>query len=94
MNNANRNIHIVIDGQFGSTGKGLLSGYLANEKNIDTICTAWAANAGHTFIDKNGRKFIHTMLANGIVGKNIKTVLLGAGSIIDPDNLLKEYLQL
>ena len=93
MNNANRNIHIVIDGQFGSTGKGLLSGYLANEKNIDTICTAWAANAGHTFIDKNGRKFIHTMLANGIVGKNIKTVLLGAGSIIDPDNLLKEYLQ-
>ena len=88
-----RKIRIVIDGQFGSTGKGLLAGYLAKQHPIDTIVTAWAANAGHTFIDDNGRKYVHTMLANGIVGPKVKQVLLGAGSIIDPENLQNEYLE-
>lgn len=87
----NRKIYVVVDGQFGSTGKGLLSGFLAKTKNIDTICTAWAANAGHTFIDENGKKYVHTMLANGVVGSNVKRVLLGAGSLINPDALEKEY---
>lgn len=87
-----KKIRIVIDGQFGSTGKGLLAGYLAKKHPIDTIVTAWAANAGHTFIDNDGRKYVHTMLANGIVGPKVKQVLLGAGSIIDPENLQAEFV--
>jgi adenylosuccinate synthase len=86
-----KQIHMVVDLQYGSTGKGLLIGYLAKKLKPDTIVTAWAANAGHTFIDDTGRKFVHTMLANGVVSPNIKRVLLGAGSVIDPDNLAKEY---
>lgn len=85
-----RHINLILDLQFGSTGKGLIAGYLAERDNPDTIVTAWAANAGHTYIDGNGRKFVHTMLANGIVSKNLRRVLLGPGSVIDPDNLLKE----
>lgn len=88
-----RKILMVMDGQYGSTGKGLLAGYLAKNNEVDTICTAWAANAGHTLIDSDGRKYVHTMLANGIVGKNVRRVLLGAGSVIDPDNLQAEYEQ-
>lgn len=87
-----RNIMVVVDGQFGSTGKGLLAGYLAKKHPIDTIVTAWAANAGHTFIDDDGTKYVHTMLANGIVGPHVKQVLLGAGSVIDPVNLEAEYI--
>lgn len=86
----NRLVNVIVDLQFGSTGKGLLAGYLAERFNPDTLITAWAANAGHTYIDGNGRKFVHTMLANGIVSKNLKQVLIGPGSIIDPDNLYKE----
>jgi len=82
---------MVIDGQFGSTGKGLLAGFLADKCDIDTICTAWGSNSGHTFIDADNNKYVHTMLANGVVGKGVKRVLLGAGSVIDPDNLQAEH---
>jgi adenylosuccinate synthase len=88
-----RRIDLIMDLQYGSTGKGLLAGYLAERNNPDTIVTAWAANAGHTYINGNGRRFVHTMLANGIVSKNLRNVLLGPGSIIDPDNLLRECEQ-
>lgn len=85
-----KSIHVIIDGQYGSTGKGLLAGVIAKDKNIDTICTAWGPNAGHTFIDKNGNKYVHTMLANGIVGPSVRRVLIGPGSVINPENLEKE----
>lgn len=81
---------VVVDLQYGSTGKGLLVGYLAETGPYDTIVTAWAPNAGHTYIDQNGRKFIHTHLANGIVGKCVRRVLLGPGSLINPLQLLQE----
>lgn len=87
-----KNLHVIIDGQYGSTGKGLLAGVIAKEQEIDTICTAWGPNSGHTFIDRNGREYIHTMLANGIVGPNVKRILIGPGSVINPDNLQKEWI--
>ena len=47
---------IVIDLQYGSTGKGLIVGFLAEEHKYDTVVTAWAPNAGHTYINRDGRK--------------------------------------
>lgn len=82
--------YMIMDLQYGSTGKGLLAGYLAKRFQPDTLVTAWAANAGHTFIDKGGRKFVHTMLANGVVSPKLRRVLIGPGSVIDPTNLLRE----
>ncbi|TXG97710.1 MAG: hypothetical protein E6R08_06220 [Nevskiaceae bacterium] len=81
---------LIIDLQFGSTGKGLIAGYLAARHNPDTLITAWAANAGHTYIDSEGTKFVHTMLANGIVSKNLRRILIGPGSLINPDALVAE----
>lgn len=84
-------LHLIIDLQFGSTGKGLLAGVLALQNNYDTVVTAWAPNAGHTFIERPGaHKFVHTMLANGIVSKGLKRVLIGPGSLIDPVALERE----
>lgn len=85
-----RSGNAIIDLQYGSTGKGLIAGYLAERDNPDTIVTAWAANAGHTYIDDSGRKYVHTMLANGIVSRKLERVLLGPGSVIDPVNLRRE----
>lgn len=86
MNNA----YMIIDLQFGSTGKGLLAGYLAKKHKPDTVVTAWGPNAGHTYIDEDGREFIHRMLANGVVSPNLKTVLVGPGSVIDVEILMNE----
>lgn len=85
--------YMIMDMQFGSTGKGLLAGYLAHQEEPDTIATAWGPNAGHTYIDKSGRKFIHRMLANGVVSPNLKRILIGPGSVIDAATLLKEITE-
>lgn len=83
-------IDMVVDLQYGSTGKGLMAGHMAMNKGYDTIMTAWGPNAGHTFIDEDGRKYVHTMLANGVVGPTIKKVMIGPGSVLNLDSLLGE----
>lgn len=85
--------YMILDLQFGSTGKGSLAGYLANKEQPDTIATAWGPNAGHTYIDPNGRKFIHRMLANGIVSSKLKNLCIGPGSVIDAQCLFKEMVE-
>lgn len=81
---------LICDMQFGSTGKGLIAGYLAERDNPDVVMTAWSMNAGHTYIDSYGRKFVHCMLANGIVSENLKYVLIGPGSQIGIAKLIEE----
>lgn len=83
-------VDVVLDLQYGSTGKGLLVGWLAERRKYDTVITTWAPNAGHTLIDDTGRKFVHTQLALGIVSPLCKRVLLGPGSVIDAEKLLAE----
>jgi adenylosuccinate synthase len=54
-----RKFNVVTDGQWGSTGKGLISSYLAWRHNADIISTTNMANAGHTIVDSSlDRKFI------------------------------------
>ena len=88
-----KKIDIVMDLQFGSTGKGLIAGTLATYEGYDTVMTAWAPNAGHTFIDARGRKYVHTHLANGIVAPYLKRIMLGPGSVINPAQLFAEIEQ-
>lgn len=85
-----RDIHIVVDLQFGSTGKGLLCGYLAEKFQPDTLVTAWGPNAGHTYINGEGRKFVNIALPNGIVSPKLERILIGPGSVIDPERMMQE----
>lgn len=82
--------HFIVDLQFGSTGKGLLAGYLAEKLQPDTIVTAWGPNAGHTYINARDRKFVNIALPNGIVSTDLRYILLGPGSVINADRLLWE----
>jgi adenylosuccinate synthase len=84
--------YMIWDMQFGSTGKGLLAGYLANRHYPDGVVSAWAPNAGHTFIDSHGYKTIRTMLPIGTV-VDPRYVFLGPGSVIDVDALGKEVAE-
>ncbi len=81
---------IIVDLQFGSTGKGAIAGYLAVYGDYDTVITANRPNAGHTFIDNKGQKMVTKILPNGIVGPNVKHALIGPGAIFDKQQLLKE----
>lgn len=84
------NLHVIVDLQFGSCGKGLFAGYLAKRILPDTIVTAWAPNAGHTFMDATGKKWVHTMIPNGVVAKSVKNILIGPGSVINPETMQVE----
>lgn len=59
MNNkdfiSNKNITVVIDGQAGSCGKGKICGYLAKHTNFSMATNNWSSNAGHTYVDDNGK---------------------------------------
>ena len=76
-----KKVDVIIDLQFGSTGKGLIAGYMATHGTYDTVVNANMPNAGHTFIDAKGQVMMHKVLPNGVVGPNVKNVMIGAGSI-------------
>ncbi len=75
--------YAIVDLQYGSTGKGALAGYLAKRWGPDTVMSAFGPNSGHTFIDADGRKHVNIMLPNGIVGPNVRTVMIGPGALIN-----------
>lgn len=83
---------VVVDLQFGSTGKGLIAGYLAKKYKYDTVVNANMPNAGHTFIDDSGRKWVHKVLPNGIVSPNLKNVMIGPGSVFDIERFFDEII--
>lgn len=84
---------LIIDCQYGSTGKGLLAGYLASKSNPDTIAYAPSPNAGHTLLWR-GVAFMHKMLPTGFTGDALRAVVLGPGSLLDLDVLHKEIYNL
>ncbi len=85
-----KQLYVITDLQYGSTGKGLIAGWLAKRVLPDTLIIAWSPNAGHTFIDDKGKKFVNTALPNGIVADSVKRILIGPGSVINPDSLMAE----
>ena len=89
----NRKVDVIVDLQFGSTGKGLIAGYLAKRGGYDVVINANMPNAGHTFIDDTGRTWIHKVLPNGFVADTVKIVGLGPGSVFSVDRLTKELTE-
>ena len=85
-------IFCLVDGQFGSTGKGLLAAYLAtmDHARVDIATTNSSANAGHTTKFADGMQFVTYHLPTfGIIQEHAE-IYLNAGSIIDVDLLLQE----
>lgn len=62
--------NVVVDGQFGSCGKGIASAYLAHKHNVRCVSTTNGPNAGHTAILEDDTKFIGKVLpASAILNK-------------------------
>ena len=84
-------VDMVLDFQYGSTGKGLIAGYLAKRESYDTAICAFATNAGHTYIDEE--RGIHVMtqqLPTAITSPTVRNILIGPGSAIHLATLQEE----
>ncbi len=86
-------LNITLDGQFGSTGKGLLNAYIAlTAAQKPDICISNAApNAGHTYVDPasgDKRTTFHLPVSGVLCPDSL--IYLCAASIIDPDLLARE----
>lgn len=90
LQSSKKKVDLVIDLQYGSTGKGLICGYLGHVGGYDTAISANMPNAGHTYIRSDGAKFIFKVLPSSAIGPDIRTILIGPGAVFDPAQLIKE----
>lgn len=90
-------INLVVDGQHGSTGKGLINSYLAWKHRPKIISCTNMANAGHTAILPDGTKFIAKALPSSailnILGDYKPEVVVGAGAAFTINQLLHELVE-
>lgn len=87
--------HVVTDGQWGSCGKGLITTALAAAYKPAILSTTSMANAGHTAVWSDGRKFIAKALPsaaalNAWQPNYNPSVLIGATAAFNLEQLLKE----
>jgi adenylosuccinate synthase len=82
---------VVIGAQWGDEGKGKIVDYLANESQI-IVRYAGGANAGHTIVI-GGEQYALHLIPSGVFYPD-KTVILGAGMVIDPVALFDEIKML
>lgn len=76
-------IDAIVDLQFGSTGKGLIAGYLSTVHKYDVAVSANMPNAGHTFVEPDGTKRIHKVLPSGIYSDSLRIIGIGPGAVFD-----------
>lgn len=81
-------VDVVVDLQYGSTGKGLLCGHLAATGRYDMVINANLPNAGHTTVTSTGRKWMHKAMPNGV--EVARWIMMGPGSAFDPHRLVEE----
>jgi adenylosuccinate synthase len=93
-----KGIHCVVDGQYGSTGKGSLTAYLAekacqNDAYFSGAIYSGGPNSGHTFY-VDDRKIVLKQLPTFAVYSSLRghnvPAYLSAGAVIDRDILRTE----
>lgn len=79
-----RNVISVIDGAAGSCGKAKVIGEIATLENINlgASVTNCMPNAGHTFVDNSGKKYVFRNIPVSSVNPNTE-LFIGPGSAID-----------
>lgn len=78
----------ILGGQWGSEGKGAAAAWLATQNKFDIITTNAGAQAGHTSTHKGVTKVVFHLPTASLYTECM--TYLNAGSIIDPEVLLKE----
>jgi len=82
--------NVIIDGQWGSTGKGKLAGWLASHFDFNLITADFQPNAGHTVVLDDGKVVVNKQIPTSAVVNQDATVVINAGAAIVPHILLRE----
>lgn len=92
-----RGVTVLVDGQYGSTGKGVIAARLGELfwGDVDLVISNAGPNSGHTFFDGGGKKHVLKQLPSFAVsaclaGAEDMPVFLSGGAVIDPEILGKE----
>lgn len=85
--------YMVIGGQWGSEGKGLFAGFIANVRRPDVVVCQFGPNAGHTWLEGD-QPIVFKSLPVASIRPSVKAILLGPGSVINPDILERELREL
>jgi len=98
----NTGVHVLVDGQFGSTGKGAFASFLAKRAaeegklaQFDGAISSSGPNSGHTSYFGHSKivlKQLPTFAAHAQLLGYTMPVYLSAGAIIDPNVLREEAL--
>lgn len=87
----------VVDGQWGSCGKGLIASFLAWHYQVDAVSTTNLPNAGHTAVNVDGQKFIAKALPSATAlwrwMGNGPDIYIGASAGFFLDQLQKEIAE-
>lgn len=94
----NHGAHVLVDGQYGSTGKGVLAAWLAlqakEQRHLFAGCiTSAGPNSGHTFYhegEKHVLKQLPTFAVASVLMDIDIPVYLSAGAVINPEILIAE----
>jgi adenylosuccinate synthase len=88
--------NVVVDGQWGSCGKGLIASYLAQAHGVNVASTNNLPNAGHTAILEDGAKFVSKILPVSLflntTGQDVKGYI-GPGAGFKLEQLFSEMRQ-
>ena len=80
---------VIVGCQFGSEGKGLVAGAVANLFDYQGLISVNSAQAGHTIYWEGKKHVLRHLPAAAVVNKKAK-IYIGAGTIINLDVFLKE----
>src|SRR5258708_921867 len=80
---------VVVGGQYGSEGKGKVSGFITKHENIHICVRCGGPNSGHSFVDENGKNVVPRQLPTGYVNPRTR-LIIPAGALIDPLVLRQE----
>lgn len=84
-------LSVLLDGSFGSSGKGSLEEWLVLNYDVDFVANTYGIQASHTVITDGGEKYVYKVLNScAHVHHRFKAMYIGAGSIISIDTLLQE----
>lgn len=87
-------VTVVVGGQAGSEGKGMICDQLHRERNYAVAVRVGGPNAGHSVVDADGRKFALRQLPVAAVSDPECQLVIAAGSEVDPMVLDVEVAEL
>ena len=90
--------YLLVDGQFGSTGKGLAAAVLAETfpEACDIVTTNAGPNSGHTSYFGDEKIVLRQLPTYGVIARKLghnPLIFVNAGAVVDPEVLKAEIEQ-